>query len=203
MNLAPFVDGTHSTQTRITLIFSANDKMIKQKRFFLIILCSFLNISFWILFINHSETILPIPVELKTDLQPSQLEKKYLDLKTEDLELHSDQLKRPSSFQPSEELLNIARKTLRREELNRKENERFNEIMDSVKTRNELRTAIKFLEDERRNSMFEKKAASNIDPLKKELMEQLPTVFVTGAKKCGTKALIRFFGHHPQVISKQ
>ena len=201
MNLAPFVDGTHSTQTRITLIFSANDKMIKQKRFFLIILCSFLNISFWILFINHSETILP--VELKTDLQPSQLEKKYLDLKTEDLELHSDQLKRPSSFQPSEELLNIARKTLRREELNRKENERFNEIMDSVKTRNELRTAIKFLEDERRNSMFEKKAASNIDPLKKELMEQLPTVFVTGAKKCGTKALIRFFGHHPQVISKQ
>lgn len=177
--------------------------MIKQKRFFLIIVCSFLNISFWILFINHSETILPIPVELKTDLPPSQLEKKYLDLKTEDLDFHSDQLKRRSSFQPSEELLNIARKTLRREELNRKENERFNEIMDSVKTRNELRTAIKFLEDERRNSMFEKKAASNIDPLKKELMEQLPTVFVTGAKKCGTKALIRFFGHHPQVISKQ
>ena len=27
---------------------------------------------------------------------------------------------------------------------------------------------------------------------------QLPTVIVAGAKKCGTKALMRFFGHHPQ-----
>ena len=176
--------------------------MIKQKRFLLIIVCSILNIFFWIIFINQSKTALPIPAELEIDQQPFQLEKKYLELKTEDLEFHSDQLREHSSFQPSEELLNIARKTLRREELNKEENERFNDIMDSVKMRNELRTAIKFLEDERRNSMFEKKAVSNLDPIKKELMEQLPTVFVTGAKKCGTKALIRFFGHHPQVFLK-
>ncbi|CBY37257.1 unnamed protein product [Oikopleura dioica] len=174
--------------------------MIKQKRFFLIIVCSILNISFWILFIKRSDSTLPILVELKRELQPSQTEKKYLDLKTEDLELNSEQLNGRFSFQPSEELLNIARKTLRREELSKEENERFNEIMDSAKMRNELRTAIKLLEDERRNSMFEKKAASNLDPIKKMLMEQLPTVFVTGAKKCGTKALIRFFGHHPQVV---
>ena len=31
-------------------------------------------------------------------------------------------------------------------------------------------------------------------------MQQLPTVFVSGAKKCGTKTLMRFFGHHPQII---
>ena len=29
---------------------------------------------------------------------------------------------------------------------------------------------------------------------------QLPTVIISGAKKCGTKVLMRFFGHHPQVI---
>jgi len=33
-----------------------------------------------------------------------------------------------------------------------------------------------------------------------ELMNQLPTIFISGAKKCGTKTLMRFFGHHPQII---
>ncbi|CBY07206.1 unnamed protein product [Oikopleura dioica] len=33
-----------------------------------------------------------------------------------------------------------------------------------------------------------------------ELAYQLPNIVITGAKKCGTKALQRFFGHHPQVI---
>ena len=35
---------------------------------------------------------------------------------------------------------------------------------------------------------------------KDPLAWQLPTVVVSGAKKCGTKALMRFFGHHPQII---
>jgi hypothetical protein len=47
---------------------------------------------------------------------------------------------------------------------------------------------------------------SQFDNIRKEkrydpLALQLPTVIVAGAKKCGTKALMRFFGHHPQILS--
>ena len=45
-----------------------------------------------------------------------------------------------------------------------------------------------------------KELNSNPTNITLELMQQLPTIFVSGAKKCGTKTLMRFFGHHPQII---
>ena len=45
-----------------------------------------------------------------------------------------------------------------------------------------------------------KELNSNPSNITLQLMQQLPTIFVSGAKKCGTKTLMRFFGHHPQII---
>ena len=45
-----------------------------------------------------------------------------------------------------------------------------------------------------------KELNSNPTDITIQLMQQLPTIFVSGAKKCGTKTLMRFFGHHPQII---
>ena len=55
---------------------------------------------------------------------------------------------------------------------------------------------------EKRNEKYQmlKEKYLNSNSLLTELMQQLPTIFVSGAKKCGTKTLIRFFGHHPQII---
>ena len=58
---------------------------------------------------------------------------------------------------------------------------------------------------EKRNEKYQmlKEKDLNSNSLLTELMQQLPTIFVSGAKKCGTKTLIRFFGHHPQIIRGQ
>ena len=55
---------------------------------------------------------------------------------------------------------------------------------------------MKLRKNEVKKEKFEMVSSASKDPL----AFQLPTVIVAGAKKCGTKALMRFFGHHPQVI---
>ena len=51
-----------------------------------------------------------------------------------------------------------------------------------------------------RKEKFESNQAENAEIINDPMAFQLPTVIVSGAKKCGTKTLMRFFGHHPQVI---
>ena len=49
-----------------------------------------------------------------------------------------------------------------------------------------------------RKEKFESNHEEKVEVQNDPLAFQLPTVIVSGAKKCGTKTLMRFFGHHPQ-----